>query len=64
MTKAVPYIIFGVFAAYYAYRTIRKALNEPPEEERCYSSSVAAIIDGANQDEEWLYTDMDEDMPY
>lgn len=59
MTKALPYIIFGAAAAYYAYRTIRKALEDPPDETKYYSSTDAAIADGASADDEWLYSDLD-----
>lgn len=59
MTKAIPYIIFGVAAAYYAYRTVKKALEDPPDETKYYSSTDAAIIDGASADDEWLYSDLD-----
>lgn len=65
--KTIPYIIFGIAAAYYAYRTVKKALQNPPDETRYYSSFDAAIADGADPDEEWLYTDdadMDENMPF
>lgn len=59
MTKAVPYIIFGFAAAYYIYRTVKKALEDPPDETKYYSSTDAAIIDGASSDDEWLYSDLD-----
>lgn len=59
MTKAIPYIIFGVAAAYYAYRTIKKALEDPPDETKYYSSTDAAIADGASADDEWLWSDLD-----
>lgn len=65
--KTIPYIIFGFVAAYYAYRTVKKALQNPPDETRYYSSFDAAIASGADPDEEWLYTDdadMDENMPF
>lgn len=58
MTKAIPYIIFGFAAAYYAYRTVKKAL-EPPDETKYYSSTDAAIADGASADDEWLWSDLD-----
>lgn len=59
MTKAIPYIIFGAGVAYYFYKTIKKALEDPPDETKYYSSTDAAIIDGASADDEWLYSDLD-----
>lgn len=67
MTKAIPYILFSVAAAYYAYRTIRKALADPPDETKYYSSFGAAIASGADPDDDWLYTDdadMDGNIPF
>ena len=58
--KYIPHIIAGLFITAYLVRTVRKALEDPEEEERCYSSSVAAIMDGAmsdDDDEEWLEQD-------
>lgn len=54
--KYIPHIIAGLFITAYLVRTVRKAINEPEEEERCYSSSVAAIMDGAmseDDDDNW-----------
>ena len=59
MTKAIPYILFSVVAAYYVYRTIKKALEDPPDETKYYSSTDAAIADGASADDEWLWSDLD-----
>ena len=64
MTKAIPYIIFGFAAAYYAYRTVKKALQEPPDETKYYSSFDAAIADGADPDDDWLYTEDDGNIPF
>lgn len=52
--KYVPYIIFGIAAALYVRHTIRKALSEPPDEQRVYESPEAAYIDGAADDGEWF----------
>lgn len=53
--KYLPHIIAGLCITAYLVRTVRKALEDPEEEERCYSSSVAAIMDGAaDVDDEWL----------
>jgi len=55
MAKMVVHILAAIGIGYWLYRTAKKALDEPPEEERCYSSSVAAIMDGAaDVDDEWL----------
>lgn len=52
--KAIPYIIFGILATVYVRYVIRKALNDPPDEERVYESHAAAIMDGAADDDEWF----------
>lgn len=52
--KAIPYIIFGLLATIYVRYVVRKALNDPPEEERVYDSNAAAIMDGAADDDEWF----------
>lgn len=52
--KAIPYIIFGICATIYVRYVVRKALNDPPEEERVYDSNAAAIMDGAADDDEWF----------
>ena len=52
--KAIPYIIFGICVTIYVRYVVRKALNDPPEEERVYESHVAAIMDGAADDDEWF----------
>ena len=58
--KYIPYIIFGICATIYIRYVVRKALDEPPEEERVYTSPEAAIIEGADDDDDWfLETDMD-----
>lgn len=64
MSKAIPYIICGIGVAYYAYRTIRKALNDPPDETKYYSSFDAAIASGADPDDDWLYTEDDGNIPF
>lgn len=43
--KAIPYIIFGICATIYVRYVVRKALNDPPEEERIYSSETAVMLD-------------------
>ena len=57
--KAIPYIIFGICATIYVRYVIRKALNDPPDETKYYSSTDAAIADGASADDEWLWSDLD-----
>lgn len=52
--KAIPYIIFGICVTIYVRYVVRKALNDPPEEERVYGSHAAAIMDGAADDDEWF----------
>lgn len=43
--KVIPYVIFGLAAAYYAYRTVKEALDSPPEETRQYDSYTAEVLD-------------------
>ena len=43
--KVIPYVIFGLAAAYYAYRTVKEALASPPEETRQYDSYTAEVLD-------------------
>ena len=43
--KVIPYVIFGILAAAYAYRTVKQALNDPPEETRQYDSYTAEVLD-------------------
>ena len=52
--KAIPYIIFGICATIYVRYVIRKALNDAPEEERIYTSPEAAMIEGADDDDDWF----------
>ena len=59
MTKTLLHIFAAVGIAYYAYRTIKKALEDPPDETKYYSSTDAAIADGASADDEWLWSDLD-----
>ena len=55
----VLHILAAVGIGFYAYRVIRKALDEKPEETKYYSSTDAAIADGADADDEWLWSDLD-----
>ena len=60
MAKVVVHIIASIGIGYWLYRTAKKALNEPPEETRVYTSPDAAIADGADDDDDWfIETDMD-----
>lgn len=43
--KALPYFIFGILAAAYAYRTVKQALSDPPEETREYDCYAAEVLD-------------------
>ena len=43
--KALPYVIFGLVAAAYAYKTVKDALNSPPEETREYDCYAAEVLD-------------------
>jgi len=43
--KVLPYVIFGLAAAYYAYKTVKDALNSPPEETREYDCYAAEVLD-------------------
>ena len=45
MAKVVIHILAAVGIGYYAYRVVKKALNDPPEEERIYSSETAVLLD-------------------
>ena len=54
--KAIPYIIFGICVTIYVRYVVRKALNDPPEEERYYTSYDAMAADGVDPEwdtEEW-----------
>ena len=56
MAKVVIHIFAVIGIGYWLYRTAKKALNEPPEEERCYSSYDAMAADGVEPEwdpEEW-----------
>lgn len=55
--KILPYVIFGIFAAAYAYRTVKKALSDPPEETRQYDSYTAEVLDS---EDSW-FDDFSED---
>lgn len=59
MIKTLLHILAAVGIAYYIYRTVKKALNDPPDETKYYSSTDAAIADGASADDEWLWSDLD-----
>ena len=52
--KVLTHIIAASVIAYFMYRTVRKALNDAPEEERIYTSPEAAIIEGADDDDDWF----------
>ena len=43
--KVLPYVIFGLVAAAYAYKTVKDALNSPPDETRQYDSYTAEVLD-------------------
>lgn len=43
--KYIAQALIGLGVAYYAYRTIKAALNEPPEETRQYDSYTAEVLD-------------------
>ena len=45
MIKYIARALFGLGVAIYAYRTIKAALNEPPEETREYDSYTAEVLD-------------------
>lgn len=67
MIKTLLHILAAVGIGYYAYRTVKKALQEPPDETKYYSSFGAAIASGADPDDDWLYTDdadMDGNIPF
>lgn len=55
--KVLPYVIFGLVAAAYAYRTVKEALNSPPEETRQYDSYTAEVLDS---EDSW-FNDFPED---
>lgn len=59
MVKTVFHILAAVGIGFYAYKVVRKALEDPPDETKYYSSTDAAIADGASADEEWLWSDLD-----
>ena len=48
MIKTLLHILAAVGIAYYAYRTIKKALQDPPDETKYYSSFGAAIASVSN----------------
>lgn len=56
MSKVVIHILAAIGIGYWLYRTAKKALDEPPEEERVYDSHAAAIMDGAmsDDDDDWF----------
>lgn len=54
MTKILLHILAAIGIGYCLYRTAKKALNDPPDEERVYDSHTAAIMDGAADDGEWF----------
>lgn len=43
--KYIAQALVGLGVAIYAYRTIKAALNEPPEETRQYDSYTAEVLD-------------------
>jgi len=59
MIKILLHILAAVGIGYYIYRTVKKALEDPPDETKYYSSTDAAIADGASADDEWLWSDLD-----
>ena len=54
MAKVVIHILAAVGIGYWLYRTAKKALNEPPEEQRVYDSPEAAYIEGAADADDWF----------
>lgn len=54
MAKVVIHIFAAIGIGYCLYRTAKKALNDPPDEERVYASPEAAIIEGADDDDDWF----------
>ena len=54
MVKVMTHILAAIGIGYCLYRTAKKALNDPPDEERCYESHAAAILDGAADDDDWF----------
>lgn len=54
MAKSVIHILAAIGIGYWLYRTAKKALNDPPEEERVYTSPEAAIIEGVDDDDDWF----------
>ena len=56
MAKVVIHILAAIGIGYCLYRTAKKALNEPPDEERYYTSYDAMDADGVEpgwDPEEW-----------
>lgn len=45
MMKYIAQALIGLGVAIYAYKTIKAALNEPPEETREYDSYAAEVMD-------------------
>lgn len=45
MAKVVIHILAAIGFGYCLYRTAKKALNDPPDEERVYSSETAVLLD-------------------
>lgn len=43
--KYIAQALLGLGVAVYIYRTVKKALNEPPEETRVYSDYAAQVLD-------------------
>ena len=43
--RYIAQALIGLGVAIYAYRTIKAALNEPPEETRQYDSYTAEVLD-------------------
>lgn len=55
--KYIAQALIGLGVALYAYRTIKAALNEPPEETRQYDSYTAEVLDS---EDSW-FDDFSED---
>ena len=56
--QVLPYVIFGLVAAAYAYKTVKDALNDPPEETREYDCYAAEVLDS---EDSWFDNDPEVD---
>ncbi len=59
--KVLTHIFAASVIAYFMYRTVRKALDDPPEEFRVYDGPASAEADGVEESfmdtngEEWRW---------